>query len=267
MAALLRLPLFLQKSKRLYVLFDQRYTTRLWCVWELAVYLKIRKNPKVVFISIEKRIIEMTTLVVLTLLQLGIDVTTDVANSRVKDNQPWDTRTAYEVTAWVTFCVYFAVTTMMYVFGDVYYRSLHDLRTTFATFDVTKAELGNERDRVHLLKVVDELFEQRVNGADAPFATGLEVFNRELQTRVRRQLPVTGMRSWKVIGYVTAVLVHGCTNVLDYFDDWGYAQAGDPYDLERTVIAPGVTRTMAYGNFRLRSIESIHANKLSTSRN
>ena len=47
-------------------------------MWELAVYLKIRKNPKVVFISIEKRIAEIVTIVVMTLLQLGIDVTTDV---------------------------------------------------------------------------------------------------------------------------------------------------------------------------------------------
>jgi hypothetical protein len=53
--AVTRLPLFLQHSKRLYVLFDSEYTTRLWCVFELAVYLRLRKDPKVVFISLDKR--------------------------------------------------------------------------------------------------------------------------------------------------------------------------------------------------------------------
>jgi len=51
---LARLPLFLKNSKRLYVLFDQEYTTRLWCVWELAIYMRLRENPKVEFIVEEK---------------------------------------------------------------------------------------------------------------------------------------------------------------------------------------------------------------------
>jgi hypothetical protein len=50
-----RLPLFLQHSQKMLVLFDSEYTTRLWCVFELAVYLRLRKDPKVVFISMDKR--------------------------------------------------------------------------------------------------------------------------------------------------------------------------------------------------------------------
>ena len=58
------------------------------------------------------------------------------------------------------------------------------------------------------------------------------------------------MRSWKLFGYVAAVVAHGCTDVLVYYDDWGYVQAGNPYDLERTPVAPGVTANFAYTNFR-----------------
>jgi hypothetical protein len=50
-----RLPLFLQHSQKLLVLFDSEYTTRLWCVFELAVYLRLRKDPKVVFISLDRQ--------------------------------------------------------------------------------------------------------------------------------------------------------------------------------------------------------------------
>jgi hypothetical protein len=33
-------------------LFDAAYASRLWCIWELAIYLKLREKPKVEFISI-----------------------------------------------------------------------------------------------------------------------------------------------------------------------------------------------------------------------
>ena len=49
-----RLPLYLKSSKSLWCLFDYNWCTRLWCVFELAVYLRLRKDPVVHFWSISQ---------------------------------------------------------------------------------------------------------------------------------------------------------------------------------------------------------------------
>ena len=56
---LLRLPLYLQNSRSLYCLFDEGWIHRLWCVWELAVYLRVCPNPRVIFSSISQRYVEV----------------------------------------------------------------------------------------------------------------------------------------------------------------------------------------------------------------
>ena len=76
-----RLPLFLQKSKVLYSLFDSKYTTRMWCVWELAVYLRTRPDPEIVFTSVTMRMIEIVVIVVSILCNLMVDVTEDLTES------------------------------------------------------------------------------------------------------------------------------------------------------------------------------------------
>ena len=55
----MRLPLYLQNSQTLYCLFDEGWIHRLWCVWELAVYLRVCPNPRVVFSSISQRYVEV----------------------------------------------------------------------------------------------------------------------------------------------------------------------------------------------------------------
>ena len=58
-AGINRLPLYLSKSNTLYCLFDIEWVNRLWCVWELATYLRLRENPKVTFICISQRSCEI----------------------------------------------------------------------------------------------------------------------------------------------------------------------------------------------------------------
>eukprot|EP00400_MALV-I_sp_L67-5_P000071 gene71-440_t len=57
-SGILRLPLYLQSSQELVALFDSAYSTRLWCIWEIAVYLRLRKDPKIRFVSLSQKSLE-----------------------------------------------------------------------------------------------------------------------------------------------------------------------------------------------------------------
>ena len=56
---------------------------------------------------------------------------------------------------------------------------------------------------------------------------GLEAFNLALKTHVPRQLPLSGMRSWKLLGYKAALLIYGCTYITTLFDKWSWRSAGN----------------------------------------
>jgi hypothetical protein len=57
---------------------------------------------------------------------------------------------------------------------------------------------------------------------------GLEAFNLALKTHVPRQLPLSGMRSWKLLGYKAALVIFGCTYLTTFFDLWCWRAAGMP---------------------------------------
>ena len=59
-----RLPLYLKHTKELYCLFDANYASRMWCIWELAIYLKLRESPKVKFISISRSTLQFIAVLV-----------------------------------------------------------------------------------------------------------------------------------------------------------------------------------------------------------
>ena len=69
-AGINRLPLYLSKSNTLYCLFDIEWVNRLWCVWELALFLRTREKPNVVFASITRHQLEIIVIVVNCFFQL-----------------------------------------------------------------------------------------------------------------------------------------------------------------------------------------------------
>ena len=83
--AIARLPLFVKHSKRLYVLFDAEYTTRLWCVFEIAVYLRLRENPKIVFASISRNIMEIVLLTLVSFSLLIVQSIQSVLQTSVEE--------------------------------------------------------------------------------------------------------------------------------------------------------------------------------------
>ena len=59
--------------------------------------------------------------------------------------------------------------------------------------------------------------------APAPHSSGILAFNHAVQTLVPQQLPLSGMRSWKLFGYLTAALVFGTIELMSFLDTWAWA--------------------------------------------
>ena len=87
-----RLPLYCQKSKELHCLFDLVYASRLWCIFELAVFLRTHKNPRVVFTSISQRVVEVIVIFLVIVGRLIVDVTDMLASSDLRLNDDGQTR-------------------------------------------------------------------------------------------------------------------------------------------------------------------------------
>ena len=56
-----------------------------------------------------------------------------------------------------------------------------------------------------------------------PNSRGILAFNNAVQTLVPQQLPLSGMRSWKLFGYLTAALVFGTIELMQFLDLWAWA--------------------------------------------
>jgi hypothetical protein len=67
-------------------------------------------------------------------------------------------------------------------------------------------------------------------------ASGILAFNESLKTQIPRQLPVRGLRSWKLFGYVAAVLIYGVQDSLSFFDLWAYPNTSS----DGAVAPPGM---------------------------
>ena len=86
----------------------------MWCVWELAVYLRTRPDPKIVFTSVTMRMIEIIVIVVSVLCNLMIDVTEDVTGSDVVDARSNEAaRQAFLATCWLAWAINLYVTILL----------------------------------------------------------------------------------------------------------------------------------------------------------
>jgi hypothetical protein len=74
--------------------------------------------------------------------------------------------------------------------------------------------------------------------------SGLAAFNRSVRTDVYNQLPITGVRSWNIFGYCTAVLLDATWLAYSIYDAWGFIQTGD------SPGASDVVARFAYQNMR-----------------
>eukprot|EP00398_MALV-I-01_sp_L67-1_P000031 gene31-706_t len=256
-AGVRRLPLYLKSSKVLYCMIDESYVTRmclcpdsghkllavlciyvffaLWefmsgfrtCMWELAVYLRIRENAKVVFASITKRSLEAiavpysiirysVVLIVLYSIQSQTRCTEGVCR------EFWR---AFMVMS--TFSFYVAI----FIIGQRHFQLQVGLRRQLHKFDINKLKLSDEYDRNILLKMVDELFRIPANQEESEQTTrvdrgmegeGLRRFNRFVKEVVPRHLPIRSsylLANFDTFAYQEPAIETGFPDFIDVPDN------------------------------------------------
>ena len=135
------------------------------------------------------------------------------------------------------------LSTLVFVFGQRHFKAHAELRKSIHTYDVRTTQIAVEDDREMILQFIDELFQTPglENGREVSFTnlprapserrqTGIDAFNRAVQENVPSQLPVQGMKSWKVVSYVPAVLLMGQKIAFWIYDDWSYNGRRRGYD-------------------------------------
>ena len=221
---LMRMCLYLRSSKELLCLFDAEYIDRMWCIFELAVYLKLRVKPKVTFVSVSQNSVEVITIVLVNIsyVLMGWVMYTQV-NSSVKANGSLDPEDGFGgFLPPYYFFQLVVVNSIIFVLGQQHQRSLSALTEAVDTFDVRQCQLGAEQDRSNLVRYIVELFSPTMAAGFHSQEEGISAFNDEVRKLVRSQLPLTGIKSWKLFSFVPAVLGFAMSHLWAIYDVWSY---------------------------------------------
>ena len=243
-------------------LFDVEWATRLWCVWELAVYLRLADNPQVKFVSISQNNIQTGVVAVIIVMYVSSQVALNLSGAQ--DGSP----TAKEVVDWGELICHLIISALVFIFGQKHYRAIDQLREMIRNYDCRDAKLAVPEDRVVLLGFVNDLFknddqnsqfardshQSRGSGqrdsqtsshisptshasnkkrnsidsasfdslGDVDEEAGIRRFNRAVQLRVPDQLPLSGLQSWKVMSYMGAVIAFSSRYIFANLDVLAY---------------------------------------------
>ena len=220
---IMRLALFLRNTKELVCLLDDVYCTRMWCIWELATFLRLRENPQVSFVSMSLRscgVIFIVTWMIQNVFVQAIAETTTVncnhtdggivigdCDYQLADIQSWQN--------YMTFSVVFVccnvIAAVGFIFGQRHFRADRLLRKTIETYDIRNAQCSMDNDRAILLKFVNDLFFADGQGGERGtqrVERGLDAFNHAVRTTVPQHgVATSGIRKYTILSYVVAVLV------------------------------------------------------------
>ena len=248
-AGLLRMPLYLKNSAEVLAVFDAEYVKRLWCIFEIAVYLQLRKKPRVLFLNTSQKSLELITVSARLLAAMLVIV---VNRQTMKDN---GNKPAKEFFLWFRLVYDVSMSCVQFFLGQRWFKDMITLRETMATYDVRDAELTDPADRMLLLRLINHYWgetETHEQGGDSPAAAGftsvagtaptlpaartvettrnvtagLQKFNDNIRTQVRRILPVSGPRSWILFGYMASVVYYATAALYEY-DNWAYHRIWD----------------------------------------
>ena len=225
------MPLYLKNSQMLLAVFDAEYIKRLWCVFEIAMYLKLRENPNVVFINTSQKMFEIFSVTARLLVFLIVLIYNRISMSRSEASSGSD-----DWFMWFRFISNVVIACVQFFLGQRWFKDMISLRETISTYDVRDAQLGQQSDRLLLLQVINHYWgedqqaggaihdseeaNQNVNDRDqstrrsGTITSGLRKFNDSIRNQVRRVLPVAGPRSWILFSYCAAVLFN-CPLILN----------------------------------------------------
>ena len=284
--ALRRLPLYLQNSKQILCLFDDKWAGRLWCVWELALYLRLRTKPVVQFCSIHQKQVE----VVFILLSLIVGAADNLRFMVLESvdgsgNQYSKADQDKRYSAAIALGKEFILSVAFFILGMRHFRSKTILRQSMENYDIRNATCAKASDAEVLLQSVEDVFSSNVpddlstancvptrsqvllrsrsrsgrarssnatqesryrsnNSSNSSFdispddlpesevshisiaeRPGLDDFNDQIRSRVPRQLPVAGLKSFIVLSYQATILAWGW-QVATVFDRFAYGNKG-----------------------------------------
>ena len=156
---LLRLPLYLKHTKELLCVFDQDYVSRLWCIFELSVYLKVRQDPVTIFVNTSQKVMEF---VIISWKTITFVIVVALKRSSVKQQT--------RGFLWIWFLNDMAVVIFTFILGQQWFLDNIKLRDTIKTYDVRKATLSSPDDRLLLLRLkwkkVDKTHQNRIKIVD-----------------------------------------------------------------------------------------------------
>ena len=257
-------------------MFDADYIKRLWCVFEVAVYLRLREKPRVIFINTSQKMVEIFSVTARLLLFLFV-----LIYSRVSMSLSVNDKTHMDDEWFMLFQLgaHIAIASVQFFLGQRWFKDMISLRETIADYDIRDAQLANPPDRLMLLQLINHYWgdaeENDANqegGASASDANatvqrktitgGLKSFNNNIRNQVRRILPVSGPRSWVIFSYFAAVL-YSCPTVLHEFDNWSYHRIwADEYEMVIPLDASSAIQ-LGMDSWRKKKVDASNLSSLS----
>ena len=147
-AGLYRVPMYLQRSRVLLCIFDRDFSSRVWSVFEVQVYLKVRKNAELLFVHPAQRahgliigswrLLFVAAICIMNRLQAG-------------SNNP----KASPAYLWLSVFQTFAHRTITFFLGQKWFMDQIALRESLKSYDVREAELENETDRIVIFQYIN----------------------------------------------------------------------------------------------------------------
>ena len=196
-SGLVSLRQFLARSQNLVCVIDDQYFSRLWCLIEIALYIKARKNPKVHFANVYIGNIVLIMWVfwfVISLVRwVVMAFSSDVVRLCVFDFLPTQFPPNAEVNiqcdpvdvdiSWWIYYFFVGVFDIvwMFYFGRMYIRNEEKLKKLTKTFDVRKAQCSRDDDRVVLLHAIEMIWGDNNHGTSLDQLSDRQLIFAELE--------------------------------------------------------------------------------------
>lgn len=195
MASLRHLPHILSRCRKLLCVVDAEYFNRLWCLYEVAVYMKVRDIGHLDFVYCWQCVLFLAifsceALIRVVAFIIGVWWSLDAYDQQ--NILKFDHSLTYVVNAimvvqWLT----------IYWVGRFYFRTAQEIRKQSREFDVRRAACGVEEDKPVILDFIREQFtepeQEKPSSLKEPEEDGvvaaadpLDVFNRAVRKLLKK---------------------------------------------------------------------------------
>ena len=196
-------PYYLEKASELWILFTPEYLTRVWCIYELATWLKTKPDAPVFIVPLlrsarlYRSVLRWWPWVALVLVSNFGSAAIGVA--LVHQRPSADIRSAFNVAEdirrFMWGVIFIVVIVIAATFVGAYFLIVWPLRKErlliaeqLKRFDVENCEAFLEKDKDYVLGLVAEWFGEAGDAENDQRAAALERFNKLVQDKVARRL-------------------------------------------------------------------------------